>query len=284
MIGDPSFVILKYSTWLDTSQYESQILGSIVRRPLMPTNDYVPTSPLQYNAFDLVEPNEPLTEFVLENTSTDSNNTRITLASIAHIDFKGSTTESVKLAGKSITYKRLQQHTQFWNKLKRDPAVEKEVPTWVKDNIGWPPCLVVGIMIAETVDLDYSGASQRETDGGIEIPIAKIAMAATATPVAPQVDNMAAEGGTARNVASVFKAKTGKSSIFALELQKIGFAKSSGWWSGKRSLELEDDGPHFDEGRLMGEHDDDSDHTPLPNVDDLELSVFSDEEYARMSR
>jgi hypothetical protein len=128
MKGDPSFVILKHTTWLDTSEYESQILGSIIRQPLKPTNDFAPPNPLQYNKYDLVKPLEPLTDFVLENTGIDSSHARAKLASIAHLNFEGSKSESVKLAGKSITYKRLQQHSQFWNKLKADPAANDLVP------------------------------------------------------------------------------------------------------------------------------------------------------------
>ncbi|KAH4177190.1 hypothetical protein HBI49_055730 [Parastagonospora nodorum] len=282
MIGDPSFVILKHSAWLDTSKYEQQILGSIIRQPLKPTNDYVPPKPLQYNAFDLVEPTEPLTDFVLENSSTDSKHARATLASIAHFDFKGETTESVKLAGKSITYKRLQQHTQFWNGLKTDKAVNGMVPIWVKDAKGWPPCLVVGIMIAEEVEVDFSGASQRETDGGIEAPIAKIAVAATGVPVALSGGNITVEGGAAHTSATAFEAKAGTSHIFALELQKVCIAKSSGWWSNKRKLVLADDGPDFDEGRLMDGGDSSSDDDSLLTMDDLEFGAFLDEEFGRM--
>jgi hypothetical protein len=275
MKGDPSFVILKHSAWLDTSKYESQILGSIIRQPLRPTNDYVPTNPLQYNAFDLVEPTEPLTDFVLENTGTDTNHASAKLASIAHLNFEGETTESVKLAGKSITYKRLQQHSQFWDKLKADKAVNDTVPIWVKDAKGRPPCLVVGIMIAEEVELDFSGASKRDINGGVELPIAKIAMAATAAPLPTNVGNVSAGAGTAHKYASVFKAKAAKSSIFALELQKVEVARTSEWWSRKKKLVLADDAPDFDEGRLMN-RDDDSDDEDLPTVHDLELAVYSE--------
>jgi hypothetical protein len=283
MKGDPSFVILKHSAWLDTSKYESQILGSIIRQPLRPTNDFVPSDPLQYNAFDLVEPTEPLTDFVLENTGTDTSHATAKLSSIAHLNFEGETTESVKLAGKSITYKRLQQHSQFWDKLKVDKAVIDKVPTWVKDAKGRPPCLVVGIMIAEDVELDFSGASKRETDGGVEIPIAKIAMAVTSAPLPPDLGNISAGASTAHTFASVFKAKTAKSNIFALELQKVEVARSSGWWGRKKQLFLTDDAPVFDNARLMGREDDDSDDG-LPTVNDLEIAGYSEKAYARASR
>jgi hypothetical protein len=275
MKGDPSFVILKHSAWLDTSKYESQILGSIIRQPLRPTNDFVPYDPLQYNAFDLVEPTEPLTDFVLENTGTDTSHATAKLSSIAHLSFEGETTESVKLAGKSITYKRLQQHSQFWDKLKADKAVSDTVPIWVHDAKGRPPCLVVGIMIAEEVELDFSGASERKKDGSVEVPIAMIAIAVTAAPVPLNVGTVGARAGTAHKFASVFKAKAAKSSIFALELQKVEVARSSEWWSRKKKLVLTDGAPDFDEGRLMNREDGDSDDEDLPTVNDLELADYS---------
>jgi hypothetical protein len=227
MKGNPSSVILKHSAWLDASKYESQILGSIIRQPLRTTNDFVPSDPLQYNAFDLVEPTERLTDFVLENTGTDTSHATAKLSSIAHLNFEGETTESVELAGKSITYKRLQQHSQFWDKLKANKAVIDTVPIWVKDAKGRPPCLVVGIMVAEDVELDFSGASKRETDGGVEAPIAKIATTVTAAPLPPNLGNVSAGAVTAHTSASVFKAKTAKSNIFALDDNRVVMDDSS---------------------------------------------------------
>ena len=47
MKGDPEFVILKYTAWLDASKFEDKILGSIVKEFLRPTNAFVPDMPLQ---------------------------------------------------------------------------------------------------------------------------------------------------------------------------------------------------------------------------------------------
>lgn len=280
MKGDPEFVILKYSAWLDAAKYESQILGSIVRQPLMPTNDFTPPNPLQYNAHDLVEPSEPLTDFTLESTNTTVDHASAKLSSIAGLSFKNEVSESVKLAGKIITYKRLAQHSEFWGKLKGDTTVSTTVPTWVTDAVRLPPCLVVGIMIAEDVDIDFSGASQRDIDGNVELPIAKIAMAATGTPINTDFGNPQAEAGTTHRFATAFKAKSGKSNIFALELKTIVIPKS--WWSRKKKLVLSDEGPEFDQGRLAGDEDDE-DEEEQPTIDDLELEAFTTEDYAQMA-
>ncbi|KAJ4370042.1 hypothetical protein N0V83_005806 [Neocucurbitaria cava] len=281
MSGDPEFVILKHSAWLDAAKYESKILGAVVRQPLKPTNDYLPENPLQYNDFDLVEPSEPLTDFVLENSNIKAAHASAKLSSIGSFSFKGETTESIKLAGKLIRYKRLQQHSQFWSKLKEDKAVGAKIPTWVADAKTWPPCLVVGIMIAEDVDLDFGGASQREKTGGVELPLAKIAMAATGAPVPTDVGDLQLDAGKTRGHASVFKAKAAKSNIFALELQIVAVTKSL--FKSKRQLVLSDDGPEVDTGRLAGIGDDDSEDEALPSVDDLVLQGFTDEDYAQMA-
>lgn len=56
MEGDPTFVILKYSAWLDAAKFEEKILGAVVRYPLKPSNEYAPSesSPLRYNKAELV--------------------------------------------------------------------------------------------------------------------------------------------------------------------------------------------------------------------------------------
>lgn len=66
MKGDPTFVILKYSAWLDTHQFEDKILGAVVRYPLRPTNEYAPASPLRYNDTELVE--GVFTDFLHDST------------------------------------------------------------------------------------------------------------------------------------------------------------------------------------------------------------------------
>jgi hypothetical protein len=281
MKGDPEFVILKHAAWLDAAKYEAQILGSIIRYPLKPTNDFVPENPLQYNnERGFVEPAEPLTDFVLENTNTTTDHAEATLSSLARLSFKGETNESVKLAGKLIRYKQLQQHSKFWDGLKADKAVSDVVPGWVADAKTWPPCLVVGIMIAEDVEIDYLGAEKREKDGKVELPLAKIAAAATGMPV-PNVGNLGAGAGATREFTTVFKAKAAKSNIFALELRIVAATKE---WLRKRKLTLGEDGPGFDSGRLAGGGDDsDSDDDPLPAVDELALGNFTEEEYAQMA-
>lgn len=277
MKGDHEFVILYHSAWLDAAKMESSILGSIVRYPLKPTDDFVPEEPLRYNNGRDLEPNVPLTDFVLTNKDTTVKEAQATLSSIGGFSFKGTTDQSTKLAGKLIRFKRLQQHSKFWAGLKTDQAVIDTVPGWVADAKSWPPCLVVGIMIAEDVEIDSSGAEERKIDGKVELPIAKIAAAATGAPV-PNVGNVGAGAGTDHKFTSVFKAKATNSTIFALELRTIAVKKE---WLKKQQLVLEEGGPGFDAGRLAGNSDSGDD--PLPEIDDLILENFTDEDYAEMA-
>jgi hypothetical protein len=118
--GDPTFVILKYQTWLDTSKFEDKILGAIVKEFLQPTNNYVPDSPLQYTTHDPVE--NAFTDFVLDTSASTGHEISGSLGSIAGVSFHGSKDASVHLKGKLIRCKRLQQHDRFWSELKKDPT------------------------------------------------------------------------------------------------------------------------------------------------------------------
>jgi hypothetical protein len=281
MKGDTEFVILRYSAWLETAEFESRILGSIVRYPLKPTNEYLPDSPLQYNTSNLVEGS--LTDFVLANENAASHEASAALQSVAGFAFKGNTKDSVRLAGKLIRYKRLQQHGRFWAQLKADKSVREEVPGWISVFNTWPPCLVVGIMMAEDVELDFSGAETRERQGKIELPLATIALAAAGAPASALGEskggNLQAEAGAGREVARVFKAKVERSSIFALELRIITTALLR-----RQELAMKEGGPKVDPGRVAG-HDEGSeseiDETPVA-VEDVILENFTDMEYDQM--
>lgn len=271
MKGDPEFIILKQSTWLNADEFESQILGGIIRYPLRPTDDYV--SGLEYNQNPLISGFRK--EFVLNSTSSASSNTSATLDSISSFNWKGSTSDSVHLTGKLLNYKRLQQHSAFWEKIKKDQNVANTVPGWISIFNSWQPCLVVGIMIAEDVELDFSGSKGRERDGNLQVPITTIATAAAGAPV--PVGNVQVQAGTAQNVAGVFRAKSEKREIFALELRVV----TSRWF--KKELSLGAAGPRADAGRLAGEVEE-SAAAELKGVhiDDLTLDNFTEEDYQDM--
>ncbi|KAJ5387335.1 hypothetical protein N7509_009876 [Penicillium cosmopolitanum] len=76
-------------------------------------------------------------------------------------------------------------------------------------------------MICEEVELSMEGADSRTYEGNAELPIGQITLAAgVPNPVGNLFDPHANLSSTTRRV-TVFKARTGKSSIFAVELKKV---------------------------------------------------------------
>ncbi|KAI0439347.1 hypothetical protein F4803DRAFT_531395 [Xylaria telfairii] len=281
MKGDPNFVMLKYSAWLDTAKFENKILGAIVRYPFKPSNEYLPESPLRYNIADLVEGS--FTDFLHHNTGTKFHNASTTLESLIGFKWYGSKEESVRMTGKLLRYKRLQQQAQFWSQLKTDKAVIDAVPGWISLLNTWPPCLVVGIMMAEDVELDFTGASERQHQGEVEAPLATIALAATGIPLGPLGDlgvgNPQMAVGSGSRVATVFGSSAARSNIVALELRIVTTALLR-----RRELALKEGGPKVDSGRLAG-GDEDSESEgagEIVKVDDLILESFTEDEYGEM--
>jgi len=281
MKGDPEFVILKYQSWLETSKFETTILGSIVKEFLNPTRNYCPESPLQYHTPELVEGS--LTDFVLENTGKAGTEVSAALQAIAGFSFKGSTENAVHLQGKLIRYKRLQQHDQFWAKLKQDKTVKDTVPGWVKFYNTWPVCLVVGIMTCEDVEINYEGKQEIQHEGHAEVPIGQITLAAGLPNPLGDTGNPQAKVVVDRKVATLFKGKSGKNQIFALELRKVTTEMFS-----RKELVLKDAGPDVDASRLAsdGEDSDDSEDMDIEKpatIDELVLQEFRSEEYDDMA-
>ena len=286
MKGDPEFLILKHPTWLDTSKFESRILGAIIRYPLRPADEYLPRDkpPLDYYTQpDFQE--SSFTDFTLANTSTNFTHASAALHSLAGFDFKGNTADSIHLAGKIIRYKRLYQFDQFWDRLKTDASVRDEVPGWISLVNTWPPCLVVGIMIAEdAVGVDLKSGAAREISAEIQVPLTSMAAAGgiTSVPMVGDVGDINVGGGKSRENEKIFMAKKSGSSIFALEL-RIVTTRLLRW----KELKLREGGPKVEEsGRLAASGEDSSsedDDDEEPSVEDLILEGFTEKEYAQMA-
>ncbi|KAF1954307.1 hypothetical protein CC80DRAFT_493812 [Byssothecium circinans] len=276
MIGDPEFVILKYQSWLDTAKFENKILGSIVKEFLRPTNNYVPDSPLKHNSHDFQE--GTVTDFVLDNTGSKSHEASASLKSVAGISFKGSTESSLQLSGKLIRYKRLQQHDQFWAKLKVNPDVKAIVPRWTS-RYRAPVCLVVGIMICEDVELSFDETQSREREANGQLPIGKITLAAgVPNPVGDAVDPLVGFSSN-RQVVTIFKGKINESRIFALELKKV---TTEGWI--QKDLRLRSQGPDVDPTRVAaGESDEEDEDDEQLEIEEFVLGGLSAEEYSEIA-
>lgn len=281
MKGDPEFVILKYLAWLDASKFEDAILGAVVRNPLSPSNDYVPKVPQRPRDVDFVEGS--LTDFLLASSTASSSEASAALGTVAGMSLKGNTQDSLQLAGKLVRYRRLQQHSDFWETLRADTTVQDTVLGWIKSRDTLPPCLVVGVMTAEEVDIDYSGAIEKNIDGKLEAPLATVGLAAAGVPTGllggVDAGTVHANAGSGRRLASVFRAKSASSRIFALELRVVTTK-----WLWQRQLKLQEIGPKFAVGRLAGAgNESDSEEEMTPEAEDLVLANFDDEDYLAMT-
>ncbi|KAH7371576.1 hypothetical protein BKA66DRAFT_572810 [Pyrenochaeta sp. MPI-SDFR-AT-0127] len=275
MIGDPEFVILKYQSWLDTAQFENKILGSIVKEFLRPTNNYVPDSPLKYNSHDFQE--GIMTDFALDNTHSKSHQANTNLKSVAGVSFRGSIKSDVQLSGKRIRYKRLQQHDQFWTKLKADPNVKAIVPRWTS-RYRAPVCLVVGIMICEDVELSFDETQSGEREANAQLPIRKITVAAGVPNLVGGAVDPQVGFSSNRQVVTLFKGKINESRIFALELKKV---TTKGWV--QKDLRLKSSGPDVDPTRIAAGDSDEEDDDEHLKVEDFILGELSAEEYGEIA-
>jgi hypothetical protein len=235
----------------------------------------VTDAPLKYNSHDFQE--GTVTDFVIENTGSKGHEASASLKAVAGMSFKGSTQSSVQLNGKLIRYKRLQQHDQFWAKLKADPDVKATVPRWTS-RFRAPVCLVVGIMICEDVELSFDETQSREREVKGELPIGKITLATGApNPLGDAVDPQVVFSAN-RQVVTMFKGKIEESRIFALELKKV---TTEGWI--QKDLRLRSQGPDIDPTRVAaGDSDTESDDDEQPKIETLVLGGLSAEEYVEM--
>lgn len=218
-----------------------------------------------------------MTDFVLANTGAKSHEGNATLESVAGLSFKGSTESSVELSGKLIRYKRLQQHDQFWSKLKADRDVKAIVPRWTS-RYRAPVCLVVGIMICEEVELlfDEKQAQEREVKG--QLPIGKITLAAGVPNPTGSTGDPQIGFNTNRQVVNMFKGEINESRIFALELKKI---TTVGWI--QKDLKLRSQGPDVDSTRLAaGESDEEDEDDERLNIEEFVLGELSAEDYGKL--
>ncbi|KAH8645905.1 hypothetical protein BGZ60DRAFT_535835 [Tricladium varicosporioides] len=252
MKGDPEFVILKQTAWLDAKEYEPKILGAIIRYPLQPTKLYLPEepSPLSYNSRAIQD--NTFSDFIQDNTHASSSEISAKLEKVVGINLRGHRDESVRVAGKLVRCKRLEQHGLFWKSLKQDPAVQKEVPGWVSFRNPLPPCLVVGIMIAEDLKVEFKTGAVKEREVKVEAPAAEVAsgvLAAAPPAVAGEfsVRNLSIGVTTTNDSNTSFIGTTaqGEGKIFALELLVVT-TKFLNW----QRLKVKAKGPDVPEGRM----------------------------------
>jgi hypothetical protein len=259
MKGDPEFIILKHAAWV-SAEFEKDILGAIIRDPLSPSTDYVPSSPLQYNKYDVLE--QTITDFVLDNTGAAANEVSGAVTAVANFALKGRTGDKIHLQGKLLHVKRLQQVSEYWAALQSDPTVKSTVPGWISFFNTWPVCMVVGIMLCEDVELRANTVRSDQRHATGEVPIGPLTQTAGAPSPFGGLANPKLTAYKSREAATSFEANLGNRQIFAVELRKVTTKR---FYS--KELRLKNDGPrNMDPSRLASNEldDDDSDDLEKP--------------------
>lgn len=266
MKGDPQFVILKHQAWLESADFEDKMLGAIIKEPLSPSTNFVPESPGVY--MDREPQKGTVTDFVLQNDGDAAQGLAASTHSIGGYAVAGSRHDAVQLGGKLIRIRRIQQLDRFWARLKDDAQVRDTVPRWVSFFSPWPVCLVVGVMICEDVEVSFGGEQSRAHEGRVELPIGRVALAMSGVPVPPAIGEPGAvaaaqaKASCSQESATLFKARSGQSKIFALELRRVTTELFR-----RKLLLLKNDGPDFDDVRLASDE-------PLDENQDLEGPVL----------
>jgi hypothetical protein len=77
------------------------------------------------------------------------------------------------------------QSYNYFDKVKSDSDVTSRVPKWIKSKT--ETCLVVGVMVCEDVEVEWTSEEKRDAEGHVTRPIGTIALAAGA-PLPPGTD------------------------------------------------------------------------------------------------
>ena len=121
---EPPFFILKSTSWLPIEE-TSTLLGAAVKDFWAPTDNSVPTEPLEYNkGRNFVE--KGYNDFVLTNEDGAGKAAKLKLQGLTNLSWKGVVDETFDLQGKHIRYIKLRELEQFWKDLKEDPEVRQK--------------------------------------------------------------------------------------------------------------------------------------------------------------
>jgi hypothetical protein len=257
-MADPEFFILKEWAWMDTTQFEDIILGGFVKNYADPIAAYVPLEESLVKKYKHEKfSNGSFTDFVANAYGTDKKEATAVLGSLAGISFTGEKEEAINLSGKFVRFKRIAQSDDYFEKVKSDSDVTSRVPKWIRSKT--ETCLVVGVMVCEDVEVEWTSEEKRDAEGHVTAPVGTIALAAGAPlPPGTNIDPQLKLSGN-KVTGRVFKAKSGTSKIFAVQLREV----TNGKWLKRKELDLKDNGPSIEKGRkLDGEAGDGNDSIP----------------------
>lgn len=274
--ADPTFFILKYSTWLDAETFEDKILGALVKDYADPAGiNYIPDSPLRhYKETNYVE--NTFDDLVIAKMQSSAYEATASIKSLGGVKLTGDKEAKIRLEGKIVRMKRLQKQPAFWDALKTDDLVKEQLPRWITlRTLRSPVCLVVGIMTCEDADVAYEGGRNREAELHGDIPVAQAA--APGGSVASDAGNLQAAVAVQDKVETTFSGRSASRKIFALELKVV----TTPFFRKKKVelFKLKKGGPRAPEGRLLGEETRKGEGTRPVDIDDLildDLMAFDD--------
>lgn len=237
------------------AEYEGSMLGAFVKDYADPAADAtVPglgdgshVATYEWKTFG-----GKFSDFVVNNYQEDRRDASAVLESLAGVRFSGETSDAVHLSGKFIRYRRLRDVPAFFAKVRNDEEVKSRVPNWIKlsDVVkrDVSVCLVVGVMICEDVDVEWGTETRTDVGGNIQVPLDKIVLAVgVPNPLGGGTGNPQIGGSTSQRVGSLFKAHSGESRIFALQLRSI----TKGYIIKNKELIMRSNGPSVDRGRVV---------------------------------
>lgn len=273
MSQDPVFLILKPTVgWLAEKEW-TELLGAAVPNPWQPTNAYAPKAVSRYIREPLVE-----LEFdgvTIQNERRSGRTFEAEMKDIGKIRGGASVGHELDLTGKKIYLKRLRQHPAFWKKLTTESDdFQTLVPEWVNEKrFGrrkHQVCLIVGLLLCQDVEIDYSETAERGHEFGASVPIGTAVELTAASHGVPNPTNGAGDTSItfSRTTAgrTRFGARNTAKSIFALQLLIISYKKDK--------LVLTDKTPALNRQLGAGDDDEELEIDDLAVLDDADASEW----------
>jgi hypothetical protein len=283
MAVDPVWVLLDPKAWLDddptsdgaSSDWEKKLLGAVVRDFYDPRTRQ-PNDPSRYCHHHSIITRE-LSDFVLSVTAGDERGVEATLTRCLGARVQRAARVGVDLAGKAVTFRRLDQDEDYWETVRRDVAVQRVLPGWLKKagktKVGgagrWPlVCLVTGIGVCQGVEFEWETTRIAERRAHGEIPLDAVVSVAAGSPLPVPVGlDVKVTLAKKKTDVVVFKAKGARRSVFALELKVI---QKQGWVA--REIVL-GGGPKIESGHQLGDSDEDDGEEDI-DVEELVLHTL----------
>lgn len=217
--SDTTFFILPSSAWVDASEYEDQILGTVVKDILKPWDEYVPKTRRRYR-------NE-VEESSFADFRHDSSESRnmISPRSARGFSFVGNVEAAkTRLSGELVQYKRLAtDHQELLRQLMSDAGIRTKVQRWTsKSRIDpWPTCLVVGILIGKDMEVSYSRTESVSRAAAASARAAENSAAAAMAALGTSVGEIGWSTEREKTVNRSSTVRSSGSKIFALQLKRI---------------------------------------------------------------